>query len=480
MKSSVLILIICSFFFLFNACENKGSEPDSETEAKYEIYASYLITESYYYCGLGELNIEIHRMDSSAPSLELADLEFNSNEIELSGNSEFASYSGFPSVEYNPNTQYYFALQVAGENSNALITSPGVNNIRITYPEDYAILEDDENLDLAWTFSGNDPNMFIINLYDEYRHAISETVPGYLTEFSINNSQLSPFDGRCLLEVIACNNTGWAGSASNNSYVSIGLTDSIPLYLGELINLDPPSGLQLMGASNELYLSISWTGSSTADIDGYRIYFDGGTTPIYEGMTTTYTHGSSSMAPQLGEYEIVAYRGDEESDALEFDTEDYVYSGSFTVYDLNAPSGGSTNSGVSFNISTGVASVKSMASSMSTTNGPLVDFYYDTDGTFTSADYLGGDWVNTTGFSSSSDTWAGLEVVDITGYDNYTNPAVANGQIWQVWVSKTSSSEWNYSKFRIDDVQTNTGTPDYLEAQVTYKFQTIKNWARID
>jgi len=239
--------------------------------------------------------------------------------------------------------------------------------------------------------------------------------------------------------------------------------------------IDPPSGLELSGASDELSLVISWTPSSTADIDGYRIYYQGDTDPIYEGTNATYTHGAGTTAPALGEYEIVAYRGSEESDALDFDTsdEEYLKSGTFTIYRMDSPIG--YDSGVGFNVSTGVAITYSMSDAG--TNGTLVDIYYDTDGTFTSPDYLGGDWVNQSGFKSSSETYTGLEVVDLTGYNNSTYPtAVADGQIWQCVFWKTTTSTWNYAKMRIDGVVT---TPE-THVTVTYKYQTIEGWARVD
>jgi len=234
--------------------------------------------------------------------------------------------------------------------------------------------------------------------------------------------------------------------------------------------IDPPSGLSLRGADNELYLEISWTASSTSDIDGYRIYYDNDPDPLYEGTLTSYTHGASGTAPELGEYEIVAYRGSEESDALEFDTDDYVNTGTFTVYDMDAPIG--YDSGVGFN-SNGAASTFSMSD---TENGPYVDFYYDSDGTFTSANYLGGDWVNETGFLMSVEPYNDLDVCAITGHINYTNPAVADGQVWQVVIRKTSTTEWHHAKFRIDAVTT---TPN-VKANVTFAYQTIEGWARVD
>jgi len=233
--------------------------------------------------------------------------------------------------------------------------------------------------------------------------------------------------------------------------------------------IDPPSAIQLEGATNETDLVLTWSPSSDADIDGYRIYFEG--SEIWEGTATTYTHTSITS---LGEYEITAYKGSDESDALRFDTEDYVNTGTFTVYDMDTPSG-SGLSGVGFSAD-GVASLYSMASSESATNGQYVDFYYDNDGTFTSADYLGGDWVNGTGFNYTTSTYANLEVVETTGYSNATNPAIASGQVWQVVFLKNNTATWNYAKFRIDAVTTSP----YVKADVTFAYQTIEGWARVD
>jgi len=228
--------------------------------------------------------------------------------------------------------------------------------------------------------------------------------------------------------------------------------------------INAPSALQLAGATNEIDLVLTWSPSSTSDIDGYRIYFEG--TELYETTNLTYTH----VSPTLGEYEIVAYRENEESDALEHDTEDDLEDGTFTVYDMAAAVG--FDSGVGFN-SSGVVNTYSMSDDG---NGPVVDFYYDTDGTFTRALYLGGAWVNNTGFRITAETWTGLEVVDIAGYDAYTTTAIALNQIWQVVLFKTNDATWNYAKFRIDATET---TPN-VSATVSYKIQTIEGWARVD
>jgi hypothetical protein len=234
--------------------------------------------------------------------------------------------------------------------------------------------------------------------------------------------------------------------------------------------IEPPTGLTLEGASNQVNLVISWSASATTDVDGYRIYFNGGADPIYEGTATSYEH----LSPASGSYEVVAYRSSEESDPLSFNTNSYVHTGSFTVYDMNTPTG-SGNSGIGFDWSTGIATDYSMSIMSEATNGPLVDFYYDTDGTFTSADWLTGAWINVTGFLQSTSTYDNLSTVAITGYNNYTYPSVVNGQVWQVVTHHNVTDEWHYAKFRIDAV---TMSP-YVHAQVTFAFQTIKNFARV-
>ena len=170
---------------------------------------------------------------------------------------------------------------------------------------------------------------------------------------------------------------------------------------------------------------------------------------------------------------VGAYRGSDESDALSFNTNSYVHSSDFTVYDMDTPTL-SGSSGIGFAWSTGVATVYSMKDSVA--NGPFIDFYYDNDGTFTSADFRTAScWVNQSGFLLSTSTYDNLTTVATTGYSNATTP-VANGQIWQVYLPKNSSSDWHYAKFRIDAV---TMSP-YVHAQVTFAFQTIKNFARVD
>jgi len=235
--------------------------------------------------------------------------------------------------------------------------------------------------------------------------------------------------------------------------------------------IDPPSGLVLAGASNEYYLVISWTASSTSDIDGYRVYYNGSATPIYENTSTTFTHGDGTNAPALGDYEIKAYRGEEESDALTFDTATRVKTGSFVVCDWLGPD----ESGVWINKSTGVATLYSMTAT-ATDGHDKVDFYYDSDISFNSGTLeREGEpnwyWDKHTAFNVSSSTYDDLDVVDIADY--YDGYFITEGQILQVIYWETTPSTWNYGKFRIDSISGHNAT-------VTFAIQTIKGWARID
>ncbi|MCD6417704.1 hypothetical protein J7M00_02845 [bacterium] len=232
-------------------------------------------------------------------------------------------------------------------------------------------------------------------------------------------------------------------------------------------SIEPPSSLQLTGATNETDLVLTWSPSPTEDIDGYRIYL--GTTLLADEedltpTTTTWTH----IAPTtVGEYKVVAVRDDEESPAATASTEPYEDTGE--LYDFDTPSD-QGYSGWGWNWTTGVGAFYSF----STDNASEIDMYYDSDNTLTSADYYSEDFPNTTGFIVLTNTYDNVGNVPTEGYAN--SAPVGEGQVYAIVIMKDHTDEWHYAKLRIDSY---SASP-YDRITFTYAYQTVKNFSLLD
>ncbi len=226
-------------------------------------------------------------------------------------------------------------------------------------------------------------------------------------------------------------------------------------------SVEPPTALQLTGATNETDLILTWSPSPTEDIDGYNVYFNG--TLLAEGITTTtYTH----IAPtEVGTYTVTAVRGDEESPATSASSEPYEDTGE--LYDFDTPS---ESSGWGWNWTSGVGASYSFV----VDNATSIDFYYDSDNTLTSADYYSTDFPNTTGFIQTTSNYDNVGNVDTTGYSNSVD--VGENQVYEIVVMKDYSGEWHYVKLRIDSY---SATP-YDRITFTYAYQKISNFTLMD
>ncbi len=108
--------------------------------------------------------------------------------------------------------------------------------------------------------------------------------------------------------------------------------DSIAVCPTEEI-INPATALVLTATTNGLGVNLAWTGSTTEDIDGYKVYFNG--TIIVDDVTTTsYQHTNPG---RLGDYEVVAVRDDEESDPATASSE-LVEGTSNSIYWMSDPS----------------------------------------------------------------------------------------------------------------------------------------------
>ncbi|HDR91022.1 MAG TPA: hypothetical protein ENN75_02110 [candidate division Zixibacteria bacterium] len=222
--------------------------------------------------------------------------------------------------------------------------------------------------------------------------------------------------------------------------------------------ISPPSSLQLVGATDGAGLVLTWSPSSTTDIDGYRIYFNG--TEVWEGTATTYTHPNAS----LGEYQIVAYRGSEESDPLTRNTQTSIQTGTGMIYAFYVSD---QPSGYGWNLSAGTGS----SYSFTTGNASYIDFYYDNDNDLTSADVYSTDFPNETGFVMSSTTYNDLGVVPATGAASYTNYVTPGLNQTYAVIIKKGRSYGNYAKLQVTGIDTAQNSISFR-----WTLQTIDKW----
>ncbi|MCK5832507.1 hypothetical protein KAH81_02455 [bacterium] len=230
--------------------------------------------------------------------------------------------------------------------------------------------------------------------------------------------------------------------------------------------IDAPNAATLVGdASNHLDLIISWSPSSTSDIDGYRVYFAGATEPLWEGMGTSFTHSS----PTLGTYEIVAYMDDDESDPLTFDTEDYVHmSTGAEIYRFDVSG---QPSAYGWDLSNGSGANKNFT----TANAGEIDIWYDNDETINSCSGYGGDFVNVTGIYTSPTTYSSISTapyIDDVSYNNFED--IGANYSYCVYIKKQMAYGY-YGKMEITDW-------DMTAHKITFSWtiQTIAKWRLLD
>ena len=227
--------------------------------------------------------------------------------------------------------------------------------------------------------------------------------------------------------------------------------------------IDAPNAATLVGdAANHFDLIISWSPSSTSDIDGYRVYFDGATDPLWEGTATTFTHTS----PTLGSYEIVAYKGSDESDPLSFNTSDYVHEGTGAeIYRFDVTG---QPSAYGWDLSNGSGATKNFT----TENADDIDIWYDNDETINSCNaYAGTGFDNVSGIYTSSSTYDNIDNAPYTGDAAYiTTQDIGDGYTYCLYIKKQLAYGY-YGKMEITDWDTGAH-------KITFRWtiQTIAKW----
>ncbi|RKZ31758.1 hypothetical protein DRQ36_00855 [bacterium] len=227
--------------------------------------------------------------------------------------------------------------------------------------------------------------------------------------------------------------------------------------------LDGPDVYTLEADINGIDLKIDWD-SSTDEVDGYRIYFNGDTAPLYEGTASEYTH----VNPSLGSYEIVAYFESDESDPLEFNTSNYVTSGTSAEiwrFDVSGQP-----SGYGWNLSTGNGEHYNFTAG----NADYIDIYYTNMGedyhSIASASYYGGSFENVTWINKTSTSFDNLDTAPATptGYYNYEDVEI-NGT-YALCIEKTGSDSY-FGKMQVTAFDT-----DNNKVTFRWKFQKVKGW----
>jgi hypothetical protein len=147
--------------------------------------------------------------------------------------------------------------------------------------------------------------------------------------------------------------------------------------------IEPPRDLTLSAVSTDhTRLKLDWTASETADIDGYNVYLNGVKLNAAVITETEYTHTPTS----LGDYEVVAVKGEDESDPATGSSKTQMGT-SDTVWYRDDPL--STHpSGFGWDVNSGNGSTNSLSGSHD-----VVQMFLDSDLTFADPfTYLGTDW----------------------------------------------------------------------------------------
>ncbi len=231
-----------------------------------------------------------------------------------------------------------------------------------------------------------------------------------------------------------------------------------------VVEIDPPTNLTVVGAGNGLDLKFEWDPSPTSDIDGYKIYLKEEDSIMWEGTSTEATLSN----PPIGTYYVTAYKGKKsESDpsneintAPVSGTSDYIYFSGDPSPDHPSAFYWKDNG------------EPTLVSLSDTTNRVLMDFYFDDDSTFTSADIhpdATPDY-NITYFKYTTEN-----------YDNITEApsdmgslkATSKLSLDDVYFVKLSKKNF-YALIKITEY---SDTPT-VKAKFSYKFQQIPGYRR--
>jgi len=132
--------------------------------------------------------------------------------------------------------------------------------------------------------------------------------------------------------------------------------------------IEPPSNLTISADNTGTMVELRWDASPTEDIDGYIVYFkpiNGDFNPVDTVNVTNYTHNPNGLA---GEYQVTAYKDDNESDPTETVSSVPVANDVVTVYELN----GAGSAGYGWDRTSGAGATYPMAQAASAAS---VDFY---------------------------------------------------------------------------------------------------------
>jgi hypothetical protein len=227
----------------------------------------------------------------------------------------------------------------------------------------------------------------------------------------------------------------------------------------DIVVIASPTGLTIVVAgADSLSIHLDWTASTTADIDGYVIYFNG-------TVEDTTTNTSITMIPnELGEYYIRAYKDSDYSDPSNTVTTELVESSNQgPLYDFDAPSAVGP-SGYGW-----LADGSGSEYSMITANQESVDVYVDSDFDLASPSREGSGWkVTPIAFDIGWD-YDNLDVAPITGYVDWED--IVDGGTYVLYVNDTY-----YVKIEITEVGTSQGF-DYIRFR--YGFQSVAGFRRM-
>ncbi|OYD14275.1 hypothetical protein CH333_08430 [candidate division WOR-3 bacterium JGI_Cruoil_03_44_89] len=176
--------------------------------------------------------------------------------------------------------------------------------------------------------------------------------------------------------------------------------------------LQAPTNLQIeVTGGDNLSIKLTWNASPTTNIDGYVVRLNDVTLDRVTG--TQFTHNNPTS---LGVYRVRAYRGDDESDAIQVSTELIVRENQGPVWWFDAPSD-TGYSAYGWNAD-GIGNTYSMVGA----NKDSIDFYMDSVGVGKGTDkiispdsYPGWGDAHETRFNTTGNT----------GVDGFTNTKIA-------------------------------------------------------
>ncbi len=266
-------LVVCSLslLLLFSGCsddDGEGGGGNGVSTGRYLIsgYFGMLAVE-------GNLEVQVLRLQSSDPPATDCQIDVNGIQLTLVPVISYEDYAVFATaaVEYSPLTDYTITASLSGMTSTCSFTTPSLEEIDITSPENYSEFTPGEDITLTWSFHGGPPEQIDITVEstDADDNLYEETIDGDLTTYTIPGSSTAGWGIYSQVDISVMPHEYCYSFSGNLASPASGV---FVAPLGDYISL-MPSDTGGVGPSDTTWYVYIWLSDYILDADGSSTTF---------------------------------------------------------------------------------------------------------------------------------------------------------------------------------------------------------------